>query len=387
MLFINTTEQLQSFCDILANQPFITVDSEFIREHTYYPKLCLIQVAYEDDAAIIDPLSDIDLKPFFAVLQNPNVVKVFHAGRQDIEIFYNLSGQIPQNIFDTQIAAMVCGFVENIGYGNLVCEIEHIDLDKSCRLTDWSKRPLDDNQLQYAACDVTHLVTCYKYLKNYMDEHQRQDWVKEETEALCDEKCYHVEPAEAWRRVKHNIYSQNFLSALKYLAEWRETRAIEHNIPRSSILKDDVLLNLACSFPKSVDDLRTVRNLKSDVINGKLGTEIIDALEKAKQTPLSMEICKADRKLHNHVPNHEQSLMEVLKLLLKICSQEAGVISRLIADDDDLRYIIINQMHNTHAMQGWRFEIFGKYAEKLCRGELSIAYNPKKKRIEIKESD
>ena len=180
MRLIDTNEELQKFCDILQKQDFITVDSEFIREHTYYPKLCLIQVAYDDDAAIIDPLADIDLSPFFTVLQNPDIVKVFHAGRQDIEIFYNLSGQIPQNVFDTQIAAMVCGFTENIGYGNLVHEITHVELDKSCRLTDWSKRPLEEDQLQYAAGDVTYLVDCYKYLQNYMQEHKRTDWIKEE---------------------------------------------------------------------------------------------------------------------------------------------------------------------------------------------------------------
>lgn len=384
MLLINTNEQLQDLCKILKKQPFITIDSEFIREHTYYPKLCLIQVAYDNDVAIIDPLSDIDLTLFFDILQDPDIVKVFHAGRQDIEIFYNLSGKIPQNIFDTQIAAMVCGFAENIGYGNLVCEIEHVELDKSCRLTDWSKRPLDEEQLEYAACDVTHLINCYKYLKNYMKEHKREDWIKEETAILCDEKCYYVEPTEAWHKIKHNIYSQNFLSALKYLAEWREKRAMEHNTPRSAVLKDDVLLNIACSYPQTVDDLYNVRNLKTDIVKGKFGTEIIAALEQARNNPLPVAICRADRKIHQHVPNNDQSLMEVLKLLLKIRSQEAGVIAKLIASDDDLRYIILNQPQNTLTMHGWRYEIFGKYAEELCKGKLSITYNPQKKKIEVK---
>ena len=384
MRLIDTDEELQKFCDILQKQDFITVDSEFIREHTYYPKLCLLQVAYNDDAAIIDPLADIDLSPFFAVLQNPDIVKVFHAGRQDIEIFYNLSGKIPQNVFDTQIAAMVCGFSENIGYGNLVREITHVELDKSCRLTDWSHRPLEEDQLQYAAGDVTYLVDCYKYLQNYMQENNRTDWIKEEIENLCNESCYHIEPAEAWHRIKHNIHSPLFLSALKHLAEWRELRAQKYNTPRSGILKDETLLNLASTFPKSTEELKNVRNLKADVIKGKLGAEIIDVLNTARQNPMPIEICRADRKQHARTPSKEQSLIEILKLLLKIRSQEIGVVAKVIASDEDLAFIAGNQPQKTLSLQNWRYEVFGQYAEQLCRGELSIAYNPQRKTIEFK---
>lgn len=384
MQLINTDKQLIKFCSALKKQPFITVDSEFIREHCYYPKLCLLQVAYDGDAAIIDPLAKIDLTPFFDILQNPKIVKVFHSGRQDIEIFYNLSGHTPKNVFDTQIAAMVCGFSENIGYGNMVHDIMNIELDKSQRLTDWSRRPLDESQLEYAICDVTYLVDCYKYLLNYMQENHRQDWIKEETELLCDENGYCIKPDEAWLRIKHNAHSPQFLAALKYLAAWRERRAQKFNTPRSSILKDDVLLNIASTFPKSIEDLKTVRNLKSEIINGRLGAEIIDVLKEASQNPMPSEVCRADRKQHHSVPNHEQSLMEILKLLLKIKSQEAGVIAKLIADDDDLRYIILNQPQNTNTMQSWRYEIFGKYAEQICKGKLSITYNPKTKSIEVK---
>ena len=384
MQLINTDEQLVEFCNALKKQPFITVDSEFIREHCYYPKLCLLQVAYDGDAAIIDSMSKVDLTPFFEILQNPQIVKVFHSGRQDIEIFYNLTGKTPKNVFDTQIAAMVCGFPENIGYGNLVHDILHIDLDKSRRLTDWSIRPLDESQLKYAISDVTYLVDCYKYLLNYIQQNHRQDWINEETALLCDEKGYCINPDEAWLRIKHNAHSPNFLAALKYLAAWRERRAQKFNVPRSGILKDDVLLNIASTFPKSVDELKNVRNLKSEIINGRLGAEIIEALQEASHNPMSSDVCRADRKQHQSIPNHEQSLMEILKLLLKIKSLEAGVIAKLIADDEDLRYIILNQPQNTKAMQSWRYEIFGKYAEQLCKGKLSITYNPKIKSIEVK---
>lgn len=384
MQLINTDEQLINFCNALKQQPFITVDSEFIREHCYYPKLCLLQVAYEKDAAIIDPLSDIDLTPFFEILQNPNIVKVFHSGRQDIEIFYNLTGKTPKNVFDTQIAAMVCGFTENIGYGNLVHEILHIDLDKSRRLTDWSLRPLDEAQLKYAVCDVTYLVDCYKYLQNYMAQNNRQNWIDEETAWLCDEKGYCVNPDDAWLKIRHNVHTPRYLAALKYLAAWRERRAQKFNTPRSGILKDEVLLNIASTFPKSIKDLKTVRNLKADIVNGRLGAEIIEVLQEASHNPMPPEICRLDRKQSGSVPVSEQSLLEMLKLLLKIKSLEAGVVARLIADDDDLRYIILNQPQNSKALSSWRYEIFGRYAEQICKGKLAISYNPKTKSIDIK---
>lgn len=386
MNLINTTEKLEQFCDVLSKQNFITVDSEFIREHTYYPKLCLLQIGYDGDAAIVDPLAkDMDLSPFFAILDNQNIVKVFHAGRQDIEIFYNLTGKIPNNVFDTQIAAMVCGFADNIGYGNLVQSITGVELDKSCRLTDWSIRPLDENQLVYALHDVTYLVDCYKFLHDKMEKNGRLDWIKEETACLCNKNCYCIKSDEAWMRVKHNIHSQHFLSALKYLAEWREERAKKYNTPRSGILKDDVLLNIASSFPKTIEDLKQVRNLKSEIIKGKLGAEIMETLQFARQHPISAELCRQDRKKDVSVPNHEQSLFEMLRMLLKIKSQEHGVSARLIATDADLRFIILNQPQNTPAMQGWRFEVFGADAQKLCRGKLAISYNPAKKCIDVKE--
>lgn len=383
MQLIDTTEKLNNFCAILQKQEFITVDSEFIREHSYYPHLCLIQVACEEDAAIIDPLAHVDLSSFIDILQNPHIVKVFHAGRQDIEIFYNLTGQIPQNVFDTQIAAMVCGFTDNIGYGNLVHDILHIDLDKSCRLTDWSLRPLDKEQLQYAICDVTYLVDCYKYLRKYMEDHNRQHWADEELSSLLDIKCYCINPDECWCKIRHNAHSPHFLAALKYLAAWREKRAQKYNIPRSAVLKDEVLLNIASSLPKTIEELNQVRNIRQEIAKGKLGAEIIEVLKEASEHPMPPEICRADRKETVLLPNNGQSLMEILRLLLKIKSQEAAVSARVIATEDDLRYIAAGQYDKTKTMQGWRYEVFGRSAEQIRRGEVSISYNPKKKRIEV----
>ena len=383
MNLIDSTEKLEDFCHLLETKSFITVDSEFLREHSYYPRLCLLQVACEGASAVIDPLAHVDLTPFFEVLQNKNIVKVFHAGRQDVEIFYNLMGKLPQNIFDTQIAAMACGFGENVSYGTLVKEITSVELDKSCRLTDWSLRPLDEEQLEYALHDVTYLVDCYKYLCKKMEADNRFGWIEDETTALYDEKCYHTEPDEAWHRIRHNIYGLQFLSALKYLAKWREIRAQKFNTPRQSIIKDEVLLNLASSRPSNQAELKQVRNLKSDVINGRLGGEILEALEEAKNHPLSTEECKKDRNNDIKILPQEQNLLEVLKFLLKLQSIDHEVVSRLVASDDDLRYFVRGDYEKTAIMNGWRYEIFGKYAVKLKNGELSISYDNVNKRVKI----
>lgn len=383
MNLIDTDEKLIKFCQILEKQLFITVDSEFLREHSYYPRLCLLQIGYDGGSAIIDPLSKTDLSPFFDILANKKITKVFHAGRQDVEIFYNFTGKIPENIFDTQIAAMVCGFGENVSYGTLVHEITSVELDKSCRLTDWSIRPLDENQLEYALNDVTYLVDCYKFLHKKIEETNRTDWIKEEMAEFYDEKYYRVEPAEAWHKIRHNIHSQQFLSALKHLAEWREIRAQKFNTPRQSIIKDEVLINLASSRPCNLNELKTVRNLKSDVINGKLGAEILEALEKARTNPLSSAECRQDRNNDIQISNNEQSLLEMLRFLLKIQCLDNSVVTRLVANEDDLRYFIRGDYQKTAIMEGWRYEIFGQYALKLKNGELKISYDSINKRIKL----
>ena len=243
MQIIENQAELESLCQVLKKQKFVTIDSEFVREKTYFSKLCLLQVGWIDDAAIVDPLSNwLNLEPFFAIMQDKNILKVFHSGRQDIEIFYNLSGKIPQPVFDTQIAAMVCGFGASVSYSTLVAEVTKVELDKSSRLTDWSKRPLDVKQLEYALRDVTYLIPCYLYLDKYLKEHNRKEWIKEEIAALCDEEIYKPDPESAWLKIRHSVHGAQFLAVLKELAAWRERRAVKFNTPRHTIMKDDILV-------------------------------------------------------------------------------------------------------------------------------------------------
>lgn len=383
MNLIETTEKLEDFCRILETKDFITVDSEFIREHSYYPRLCLLQIGCEGYSAIVDPLAHVDLTPFFNILQNKNITKVFHAGRQDVEIFYNLTGKMPENIFDTQIAAMVCGFGDNVSYSTMVKKITSIELDKSCRLTDWSLRPLDEDQLTYAMHDVTYLVNCYKFLRDKIAENNRSEWIKDELAASYNEEYYHIKPDEAWHRIKHNIYNAAFLSALKHLAKWRELRAQKFNTPRQSIIKDDVLLNLASSRPSNQNELKQVRNLKTEIINGKMGGEILEALTEAKKHPMTLEECHVDRNNQVKISQKELTLLEMLKFLLKLQSYDNEIVSRLVASEDDLRHFIREQYEQTSFMQGWRYELFGQYALKLKKGELAFAYDNINKRVKI----
>lgn len=385
MKIIENSQDLATLCQTLHQQSFITVDSEFVRERTYFSKLCLIQVGWLDDAAIIDPLApEIDLTPFLDVLQDQNVLKVFHSGRQDIEIFYHMNGKIPTPVFDTQIAAMVCGFGSSISYGDLVLAITKIELDKSSRLTDWSCRPLDNKQLEYALRDVTFLIPCYQYLEKYLKENNREEWIREETAALCDESLYKVDPDNAWRRLHYTAHSLQFLTILKELAAWRELRAIHSNVPRQNIIKDEMLLNVAAIAPKTTEDLLKARNIRSDVAKGKLGVEMVNAVQTALSKPADKELRKIDREKRIHIPGNASALMEVLKLLLKIKSEQNGVVAKLIASDQDLRDIACgNKDKENKALQGWRYEFFGREALDFRKGLSSIMYDSKQKKIVI----
>lgn len=387
MQIIETTDELIKLCKKLEQQSFITVDSEFVREKTYYSKLCLIQVGWLENAAIIDPLApDLNLHPFLEILQNPNILKVFHSGRQDIEIFYNLSGKIPTPIFDTQIAAMACGFGTTISYDNLVMLVTGIELDKSSRLTDWSKRPLDKRQLEYALRDVTFLIPCYQYLDNYLKENNREYWILEETQALCNEDLYKVDPDCVWQKIHYTAHSGTFLAVLKELAAWREKRAIQHNVPRQNIMKDDMLLNIASLAPKTTEEMAKVRNIRNDIVKGKLGTEILAAVRQGLEMPMTRELKKIDKERRIHIPSNAVALIEVLKLLLKIKSEQYGVVARLIASDSDLRDIACGKNDKTNkALQDWRYEIFGKDALAFRKGKAGIAYDNTKKQIVIIE--
>ena len=381
MNIITNTKQLNDLCKNLSKQEFITIDLEFLRDKTYYAKLCLIQIASTDTAAIIDPLApELNLTSFFKLLQNKKVVKVFHSCRQDIEILYTLTDKIPEPIFDTQIAAMVCGFGESVSYENLVLKILGKPLDKTCRLSDWSKRPLTQTQLEYALSDVTHLVKIYEFMKNKITKTGRLKWLDEENEALKDPKTYKIDPSEVWHKIRHRSHSAHFLTLLRELAAWRETRAQAKDTIRQSIIKDEVLLHIAAMNPKSVEELAQVRSMRADIAKGKLGVEIVQALEKADNLPKSKWVIVEKERSHS---NGSAVLLELLKLLLKIKSTEQGVVARLIATDDELRDFSSFKDKNSPILKGWRYEIFGQDAEALRSGRLCIKYNKDKNKIDI----
>lgn len=384
MLFIEDTPSLQKLCKTLSKEVFLAIDTEFVREKTYYPKLCLIQVGYSTDAAIIDPLApNIDLKPFLKLLSNKNILKIFHSGRQDIEIFYHLTGKTPKPVFDTQIAASVCGFGHSISYDALVYAVTKIEIDKSSRLTDWSLRPLEKSQLEYALRDVTFLIPCYEYLRKYLKKHNREHWIDEETANLLNEKCYKIDPESAWQRLKYSGHNPHFLAALKALAAWREKRAMKHNIPKRSILKDEMLISIASTNPKTLEELKCVRNIRNDISDGRLGLEIIQALNDARNAPLTRELKKIDRERKVHIPKSAIALTEVLKLLLKVKCEQAGVVQSIVADEEDIRNIACGNDSKNRALEGWRYDIFGHDALAFRKGFASLSYDTVKKQILI----
>lgn len=381
MRLIETTDELNVFCRQLRQHPFITVDLEFLREKSYYAKLCLIQVGSPTECAVIDPLApEINLQSFFELLQNPDIVKVFHSGRQDLEILYLMTGKIPAPLFDTQVAAMVCGFGESIGYESLVRHILHIELDKTSRLSDWSRRPLDMTQLEYALADVTHLVHIYEYMQKHLQENGRLCWINEEMEVLANPETYIVHPEEAWMRIKHRSHNARFLTILRELAAWRERRAQRKDTPRQSFIKDDMLLNIASACPKTKEELCQIRNLRKDIASGKLGDEIIETLQHCASISKKDYVTPPKEK---SLPSIDSALFELLKLLLRLKSLQEGVVAKLITDDEELRRFCAGNDENYPMLRGWRREIFGNDALALRRGELSISYDAENHRIKI----
>ena len=383
MLLIEKTADLESFCKKLKNQSFITIDLEFLREKTYYAQLCLIQVACEDASAIIDPLAkDIDLSSFFTILKNKKIMKVFHSGRQDVEILYLLSGFIPAPMFDSQIAGMALGYGESASYESLVNSICKIELDKTSRLSDWSKRPLSEAQLNYAVSDVTHLVTIYKVMSEKLIETNRTSWIEDELKILSNPKTYDIDPFEVWQKIRHRSHNAKFLTTLRELAAWRELRAQRKNTPRQSIIKDDCLLNVAASCPISVEEVADIRNIRKDVASGRLAYEMIEIIELAKKIS-STDYVKI--KKEKAVGIGCSSLYELLKLLLKIKSQEIGIVSKLIANDDELKLLSTFSDKISPSLKGWRYEVFGQDAIALREGNISISFDVDDKKICIKK--
>lgn len=371
MPIITSSQGVADLCARLSQHPFITIDTEFLREKTYYPKLCLIQLSSPDKAAVaIDPLiKDIDLKPLFSLLSNPKVLKVFHAGRQDLEIFYNLTGKVVTPFFDTQIAAMVCGFGDSVGYENLVRGITGGSIDKSSQFTDWSIRPLSDKQITYALGDVTHLCDIYRHLAKELEKRGRTDWLKQEEEILSAEGTYHNDPAESWKRIKLRSPKAKSLAVLREIAAWRELQAQKRDVPKPWIMKDETLGEIAGLAPKTKDQLKKVRGISSDMAEGKTGDQILAAVETALNTPKETWPQPEHR---DQLPPSAQATIDILKMLLKLQSTEHEVASKLIASQSDIEALALNDTADIPALKGWRFEIFGRDALALKNGELAI---------------
>lgn len=372
MKTLTTTEDLAAFCEKARQENYVTIDTEFLRERTYYAKLCLVQMALPNDgeAVLVDPLVDgLSLEPMYDLFRDTSVVKVFHAARQDLEIFFVEGKVFPEPLFDTQVAAMVCGFGEQVGYETLVRKIARAQLDKTSRFTDWSRRPLTDAQKTYAIADVTHLREIYEYLDAELEKSGRSKWLKEELRVLTDPETYIVRPSEAWQRVKTRTNSGKFLAVVRELARFREGYAQARNIPRNRVFKDDALLELASTRPANGQDLSRSRLLLREARKGEIADGIIAAVKAAAETD-PKDFPKLDRK--NDKLQVNPALADLLRVLLKAISDNEGVAQKLIATASDLDLIAAGE-RDVMALRGWRNEVFGQHALRLCNGEIGLA--------------
>ncbi|MGB8624298.1 MAG: ribonuclease D [Paracoccaceae bacterium] len=372
MRTLTKTDELATFCAEAKKGPYVTVDTEFLRERTYYAKLCLVQLALPGDgeAVLVDPLADgLSLDPLYDLFRDTGVVKVFHAARQDLEIFYVEGGVFPEPLFDTQVAAMVCGFGDQAGYETLVRKIAKAPLDKTSRFTDWSRRPLSDAQKTYALADVTHLRVIYEHLDAELKQSGRNKWLGEELAVLTDPATYIVEPSEAWRRVKTRTNSGKFLAVVRELARFREGYAQSRNVPRNRVFKDDALLELASTKPQSVNDLSRSRLLLREARRGEIAEGILAAVKTAME--MSPEDYPRPDKTNDKLQVNP-ALADLLRVLLKSKAEKEAVAQKLIANAADLDAIAAGQ-RDLPALRGWRAEVFGKDALRLCNGELALA--------------
>ncbi len=378
---ITDTASLAAFCERLKGADFITVDTEFMRETTYWAKLCLVQVAGPDEAMCIDPLAPgIDMAPLYALFADHSLLKVFHAGRQDLEIFFNAMGQVPAPVFDTQIAAMVCGFGDQVGYEALVSKLAGANLDKSQRFTDWAQRPLTERQIVYALGDVTHLRKVYLALQKRLEKSGRAPWLDEEDAVLTSPDTYKVDPREMWRRLRARTRAPRMLAVLRELAAWREITAQALDVPRQRVAKDDAILELAANMPATVDDIKRSR-LAKPLASGKYADGVLAAVVKGRAIP-DAECPKLERDdgWDNQAP---RAVVELIKLLLKARSEANDVAQRLIANSDDVEAIAMSDTADVPALHGWRREIFGEDALKLKHGKLAVGLTANGKSIEV----
>jgi ribonuclease D len=370
MRLIKTTDDLSQFCTQLAQRDFVTVDTEFIREQTFWPRLCLIQLAGPDEQGIVDPLEPgIDLAPFYALMADERVVKVFHAARQDLEIVWTQARLIPHPIFDTQVAAMVCGFGESVSYVNLVKQVTGRDLDKTSRFTDWARRPLSEKQLTYALGDVTHLRDVYKRLKAELEATGRLRWLDEEMATLTDARTYETRPEDAWRRLKLRVKNRKGLAVLMELAAWRERAAQAQDVPRNRILRDEALYDIASQQPTETAQLSQLRSLSEGFARSARAKEIVEAVKQGLARDLKTVPPLRDGA---GLPPDKVATVELLRVLLKACAGRSRVAPRLIADSDDLERLAAEDEPDVPALKGWRYELFGAEAQRLKRGEVAL---------------
>ena len=374
MKIITTTESLEKFCQAAQKSPFLVVDTEFMRESTFYSQLCLIQVAIPDDEAIIDPMAEgIDLAPFLKLLTDENITKVMHAARQDMEIFYKLCNAVPQPVFDTQLAAMALGFGDSVGYMALVKGRLGINLDKGARFTDWSRRPLSSKQVHYALGDVTHLRDLYPDMVDELNDKGRLAWVSEEMADLLDPHLYEFDPERAWRRLKPRKLKQDYLSVMKAVAAWREREAQSKDIPRNRVLKDDGIYDIAMRLPKTVKDLGNLRGVPNGFERRKNIDRLIKAIHDALKNA-AVYAPKVDAK--KHMPPNLGPTVDILKTLLRLKTEYQGIAPRLIANASDIEQIAaFGNNADVKALKGWRREVFGNDALMMLDGKVSLTLN------------
>jgi len=376
MRIVADNEALAGFLAELSVAPYLALDTEFLRDQTYYPKLCLIQVAAPSPdgkgiEGIIDPLADgLDLKPFYELLKRPDITKVLHAARQDIEIFYLQGGVLPDPLFDTQVAAMVCGFGDAASYETLARKLAHVEIDKSARFTDWSHRPLSKRQLEYALADVTHLRVIYEKLSAQLKKSGRAAWVEEEISALKDPKLYRLEPDSAWKRLKPRTTNKRFLAMLAALAAWREREAQARDIPRGRVLKDEALTEIAAHPPENAEGLDRIRAVPKGFANSRMGKSLMEAVERGRDgAPPDGAVQAPQRRKREPSP----AVIDLLKTLLRLKAEDAHVAPRLIASADDIEKLAAYEDDDVAALHGWRAEVFGNDARALRKGDLAIA--------------
>ena len=376
---IKDSSTLNKFCNKCIKEKVLAIDTEFIRENTYYPVLCLVQIASNTFSAVIDPLSKIDMEPVWELLSNEKILKVFHAARQDLEIFFNLTGKIPNPIYDTQIAAMFCGLGDQVSYDGLVNRFLGLSISKESQFSNWFQRPLTKNQLQYALSDVNYLIKIYPLIKKVIRETNRTDWVEKEFQYLTIKKNYDINPSEAWKKIKIKNPKREVLNVLKHLAEWREIECKKRNLPRNRLIRDEILITVSQLKPIDIFSIRKIRGISKILDDNDLNNILKIIKISQKIEPDKWPKIPKHKKL-----NVNKGSLELLKLLLLYCSQKSGLAEKLITDSDQLRLILDGQKEDLEVFRGWRNEIFGKFVNPLLNGQIGFTIKDNKiKKVEF----